>query len=193
MIVLPHLPEAELRAAMLAAKDADHRDRLRAVLLSLRGMGAAEVAEVLSRGPDWVWKCVRSYNQGGPAALENAARPGRTRLLSPEQDERLRGFVEARAQDPAHARRLHGAAAREFIERELGVPMCLSAAYATLHRLGYELIKPRPRHEDNDRAAMEHWKTVTAPLLSKKRGASTRAKTSRSGARTKAASAKKAR
>ena len=171
MNVFPHLSEAELQAAMLAAEVADHRDRLRAVLLSMRGMGAAAVAEVLSRGQDWVWKCLRNYNEGGPAALENAARPGRTRRLSPEQDERLRSFVEARTQDPAHARRLHGAAAREFIESELGVPMCLSAAYATLHRLGYALIKPRPHHEDNDPAAMEQWKTVTAPLLSKRRGA----------------------
>ena len=52
-----------------------------------------------------------------------------------------------------------------ILEREFGISYTLDGAYDLLHRLGYSCLKPRPRHERADPAAVEAFKRQ-APLLS---------------------------
>ena len=62
--------------------------------------------------------------------------------------------------------RLRGKDVQRILREEKGVTLSLNAAYATLHRLGYSCLAPRPRHEKQDLAAQEKFKTESAPLLS---------------------------
>lgn len=55
---------------------------------------------------------------------------------------------------------------RRILREEQGVELSLNATYATLHRLGYRCLAPRPRHEKQDLAAQETFKSDTAPFLS---------------------------
>lgn len=191
--VAAHVSRAKLEKLVRQEKDAPRRDRLRLVLMVMDGRGVPESAQLLGYSVPWGWKWMRRFNEDGPEGLRDKPRPGQPHRLSPEQEEQVREFVEARARDTKASCRVHGAQVCQFINEHLGVSMSLSGAYVLLHRLGYELIQPRPRHEKNDPAKMREWKEKTAPLLSKKRAASTREKSSRSGSRTSRASGKKGR
>ena len=56
---------------------------------------------------------------------------------------------------------LRGSDVVRIVQREFGVTYSLNGAYVLLHRLGYACLKPRPRHEHQDRKAQEHFKTET--------------------------------
>ena len=186
-----HCSAAELKKRLHAERSAEVRDRLRLVLWAGQGVLPAEIAARLGYKERWAGRWLACYNDKGLEGLRGRPKPGRPRKLDAAKEEKLREFVDGRAKDPKASCRLHGGEARQFIEEHLGVPMSLAGAYSTLHRLGYELIKPRPRHEKNDPAAMKEWKQVEAPLLSSKPAKNIRKKRSRSGSRTRRASGRK--
>ena len=62
--------------------------------------------------------------------------------------------------------------------------LTLAGVYALMHRLGYEPLRPRPFHPKRDLAAQESFKKE-APLFSKNSGATTPARSSRSGSKTR--------
>jgi len=61
---------------------------------------------------------------------------------------------------------LRGEDVRRIAREELGVDLSLNAVYATLHRLGYSCLSPRPRHEKQNPEAQRKFKEESAPILS---------------------------
>ena len=61
---------------------------------------------------------------------------------------------------------LRGKDVQRILRTEMGVKLSLNAAYATLHRLGYSCLAPRPRHEKQNPAAQKQFKEEHAPSLS---------------------------
>ena len=166
--------------------------RLMAVRLALLGRAAAAIAaEVLLSGRQ-VYARVARYNNGGARAM--ADRPGRGRKgpLSAADEGRLKERLRSGPTEADGVCTLRGEDVRCILRGESGVVRSLRATYDLLHRLGFEPLRPRPRHPAADASAQ--WAFQKAPPIASPRSPRPDpASASRSGSRTRPASARKAR
>lgn len=191
MHVEPRLSDLELRTLIRAERNAKMATRLRAVAMAVRGRTAGAIAAELHVSRRSVQEWIKRFNRDGCDGLRHRSGAGRPRLLTPEQEARVAELIEAGPDDPGLSA-WRGPTLVEKIEQAFGVSMSLSGAYKTLHRLGFEPLRPRPRHRKNDPGAMAAWEE-RAPFLSAKSARPTPARTSRSGSRTRRGSASRAR
>ena len=146
-------------------RGAEQRDRYRAVFHALSGRQTLWIAGGLGRSRAFVQRWVYAYRDGGIDALKDKPRGGSKPRLPREQEARLKARIDA---GPTHKDKvctLRGKDVRRIIQEEFGVKLSLNAAYRTLHRMGYSCLAPRPRHEKQDLAAQEKFKTQSAPLF----------------------------
>ena len=182
----------ELRCEARAQRDARMRIRLQAVLLAKQGRTAEEIAAALdaSRRPVQEW--VRRYNQSGVEGLRRRPGQGRREKLSGEERDRLCARIEAAPRQEDEVCTLRGNDIQRILQKEFGKLYHLNGVYALLHRLGYSCLMPRPRHPRADPEAQEvfkkkSWRKSKPPARRILRSGS------RSGSRTKPASASRAR
>jgi transposase len=166
--------------------------RLMAVRLALLGRTAPEIAPQVLLSERQVRAWVARYNADGAAAL--ADRPGRGRKgpLSADDERRLRDRLRAGPTEADGVCALRGEDVRRILREEFGVVRSLQATYDLLHRLGFEPRRPRPRHPKADASAQEAFKKAS-PTGWPRPPRRTRASGSRSGSRTRPASARRAR
>lgn len=182
-----------LRAMARKEKNAEQRDRLRAVIGALSGRGSEAIAGELGRTGRFVQKWAYRYRDGGIGSVARKFSPGLPQRLPKEQVDAFKArFKAAPTEKDGGVCTLRGKDAVRILDAEFGKAYSLGGAYQLLHRIGLSCLKPRPRHEKNDPQAMAQFKT-TAPFLSGKSAPSTPAKKSRSGSRTKRDSASKGR
>jgi len=156
----------ELKRRVRKEKDADRRDRLRAVLLALEGEEAPTIARLLGRSRRQVQDWAYAYRDHGLDAVHPPRRPGKTPRVSGVIADKLKARLDAGPTGSDKVCTLRGRDVQRILREEMGVKLSLNAAYATLHRLGYSCLAPRPRHEKQDLAAQAKFKADTAPLLS---------------------------
>jgi transposase len=125
----------ELRRRYDAARAAETRTRFQMVLLAGEGRSAAEVAAVVGRSPDTVWRVVRRYQRQGPDGVPHRPRPGHRGRIPGAWERELRRVVEL---DP-HA---VGVASAVWTTRALAAYL----AGATGHRVHLETVR-RHRHQ----------------------------------------------
>jgi putative transposase len=192
MHVEAHRTADELADLIRAESRARVARRLTAVRLALLGQTAAQVADQVLLSERQVRTWVARYNGGGPDAL--ADRPGRGRKgpLPADQEEQLRDRLRAGPTDADGVCTLRGADVRRILEEEFGVLRSLQATYDLLHRLGFEPLRPRPRHPKADPAAQDRFKKAS-PAGSPRSRRPTPASTSRCGSRTRRGSARRGR
>src|SRR3954452_9227983 len=138
---------------------------------------------------DWVHR----YNAEGLAGLSDRRRPGPRPRLSPEQEAELVTAVE-QGPDPDRDGVVRGRwwARRPLIAPPCAVPLQGRAVGKVLRRLGFARLSVRPKHPKADEAAQEAFKKASRSW-SRRRCPSTRAASrSRSGFRTRSASASRA-
>lgn len=150
----------ELRRRVRREKDADRRDRLRAVVLAIEGEPTLRISR--RQVQDWAY----AYRDGGIDAIHPPRRPGKRPRVNGQIAEKLRARLAAGPTQADRVCTLRGKDVRRILGEELGVKLSLNAAYATLHRMGYSCLAPRPRHEKQDLAAQEKFKADSAPFLS---------------------------
>jgi transposase len=165
--------------------------RLTAVRLAQLGRTAAHIAGQVLLSDRQVRTWVARYNAGGPDAL--ADRPGRGRKapLAPDQERRLRDRLRAGPTDADGVCALRGEDVRRILREEFEVLRSLQATYDLLHRLGFEPLRPRPRHPTSDAAAQDRFKKVSPPA-SPRSPRPAPGSGSRSGSRTRPGSARRA-
>lgn len=182
-----------LRDRIGGERDAQQRDRYRAVLLAIEGHETKGVMATLSRSRGFVQRWAYAYRDGGIEALAERPRGGSEPKLDAAAQAR---FIERFKAGPTDADgglcTLRGKDAVRILAEEFGKQYTLSGAYALLHRNGLECLRPRPRHRKNDPEAMQQW-LDSAPLLSSACEKNDPRNASKSGSRTKPASASKAR
>lgn len=144
---------------------AKQRDRYRMALLALKGWEAPRIAEALSSNRRTVQAWVYRYREEGIAGLRPRPLPGRVPKLPREREGQFKARLDAGPREGDGVCTLRGKDAVRILEREFGVSYSLDGVYDLLDRLGYSCLKPRPRHEKNDPAAMAKFKKA-APLLS---------------------------
>ena len=149
-----------------AERDGKQRDRYRMALLAVRGWQAEEIAEALCSSrrtvQDWVYR----YRDRGLDALVPGKAPGQPSLLPRERYQEFKDRIAAGPREGDGVCTLRARDAQRILREEFGVAYELKSVYDLLHRVGLSCLKPRPRHEKSDPAAMKKFKEETAPLLS---------------------------
>lgn len=192
MHVEPHHTPDHLADLIRAAPSAKAARRLVAVRLALLGHTAAGTAEQALLSERQVRTWVARYNAGGLDAL--ADRPGRGRKapLTGDQEDRLRARLRAGPTAADGVCTLRGEDIRRILRDEFGVVRCLQAVYDLLHRLGFEPLRPRPRHPQADPTAADRFKKASRTGSPRPRPL-TPEPASRCGSRTRPGSARRGR
>lgn len=167
--------------------------RLQIIILAQQGHTAPQIVQAvgLTRRPVQDW--VRRYNAQGLKGLDHCARPGQPTKLPADQESAFKQRLRAGPRDAdAGVCTLRGRDLQRILLEQFGVAHSLSGVYKLLHRLGLSCLKPRPRQRKNDEQLMQQW-LDDSPLLSSKSKQRIRKSKSKSGSRTKHASANKAR
>ena len=133
----------ELERRYDAARNAETRTRYHMVLLAGAGRPAAEVAALVRRSPDTVWRVVRRYQRHGPDGVPHRPRPGHRGRIPRAWEQELRRVVEL---DPHRV----GVASAVWTTRLLAAYLAgvtghrvhLETVRRHLHRAGYVCKRP---------------------------------------------------
>lgn len=159
MHVEPHHTPDQLAELIGAERRAKVARRLDAIRLTLLGHTAAEVAKRVLVTDRQVRTWVARYNDGGADALGDRPGRGRKGPLTGPDVERLKARLRAGPTDAdGGVCALRGEDVVRILKAEFGVTRSLSAVYDLQHRLGFEPLRPRPRHPKADPAAQERFK-----------------------------------
>jgi len=188
------LGAGELRREAGRCRDARAARRMLALALVLEGGSREAAARAAGMDRQTLRDWVHRYNAEGLAGLRDRRRPGPRPRLTPEQAAELEDVVE-RGPDPDRdgVVRWRRADLRALVEARFGVRLHERSVGKVLHRLGFARLSVRPKHPKADEAAQEAFEK-TSPIWSRRRcpGAPA-ASRSRSGSRTRPASAGRAR
>lgn len=184
---------AELRKLAAASDNGDVARRLLAIALVLEGVDRKHAAEACGMDRQTLRDWVHRYNDEGVEGLANRKSPGVPSRLSTAQKQRVAELVEAgpdiSKDGVVRWRRVDLA---KKIQDEFGVAYHERSVGKLLAALGYVRLSVRPQHPKSDPAAQEDFKKASprpSATASLKRRAESRSK---SGSRTRRASASKA-
>ena len=192
MHVEPHDTPEQLAERIRSEARAKVARRLLAVRLARLGRTAAQVAAEVLLSERQVRTWVARYNDGGVAALADRSGRGRRGPLPAADEGRLKDRLRAGPVAADGVCTLRGEDVRRILRDEFGVVRSLQATYDLLHRLGFEPLRPRPRHPNGDPAAQADFKKAS-PVARPTSPPPIPASGSRSGSRTRPASARRGR
>ena len=191
MYVEPHHTPEELDALIRREPNARVARRLLAVRLARLGERPEDIGPRVLLCARQVRFWVGRYNGGNLDGLSD--RPGRGRT-GPLDDAQAKGLAVRLRAGPTTADgvcTLRGEDVRRILREELGVARSLSAVYDLMHRIGFEPLRPRPRHPSADDAAQAAFKKA-CPAASPRLRRPAPARPSRAGSRARPASARRA-
>jgi transposase len=146
------------------------RDRIRIVILAIRGKTIKEISSQMECCSRNVQKWVARYRINGIDSLWNKPRPGAPKKLAEKFEEE---FVERIFNGPIEKDKVsifNGLKIREILENEFRANYTLDGVYALLKRLKLTWVTSRPVHEKNDLVKMAEWKTwFTAEVKKRKK------------------------
>src|SRR3954466_13391977 len=181
-----------LRREAGRCRDARAARRMLALALVLEGASREEAARAAGMDRQTLRDWVHRYNAEGLAGLRDRRRPGPRPRLTPEQEAALEGAVE-RGPDPDRdgAVRWRRVDLKALIEARYGVALHERSVGKRLRRLGFTRLPVRLKQPKSDGAAQEAFNKAS-PIWSRRRCPSTPvADRSRSGFRTRPASARR--
>ena len=181
-----------LKQAAKSEKNARVRDRIRGVILARDGLTAVEIGEILGASRRAVQQWIKLYNHNGLQELPDKPKSGHPRCCPADKFEALKQRINAGPRPEDNVCTLRGRDVQGILKKEFGIVQKLSTTYELLHTLGFEPLRPRPRHVKNDPAQMKAWEE-RAPFFFKKSVPPIPRKPSKSGSKTKPASGSKAR
>ena len=190
MHVQTHHSIEQLESLAAGERDAPRHLKLRALILARRGWTAPRIAEALGKSPRTIQQWVGDYNRAQLDGLTDR-RGGNHRYLTDDQETELAAYLDETGADPERGVR-HAAELIPWIEQQFGKLYTLKGLYDLLHRLGYAWLMPRPRHPGADAEAQDAFKK-RSPRISNTSPMNIPTNASRSGSRTKPASASRAR
>ena len=136
------------------------RDRIRIVILAIRGKTIKEIASHMECSDRTVQSWVARYRENGIDSLWDKQRSGAPKKLLEEFEDK---FVERVFNGPTPEDKVsifNGIKLREILEIEFGAKYSLDGVYALLKRLKLTWVTSRPIHEKNDPKKMEEWKIM---------------------------------
>jgi len=154
----------QLEDLIAAEQKAKQRDRYRMALLAIRGEKKKDIAKLLSAPTSVVEEWAYRYRDHGIEALRPKKQPGREPTLPREKHQEFKERIKAGPREGDGVCTLRGKDAVRILNEEFKVEYTLNGVYDLLHRLNLSSLTPRPRHEKNDRKAMEEFKKSAPPL-----------------------------
>lgn len=189
-ILRQDLDASGLRLAAARSRDAGAARRMLALALVLEGRSRTEAAQACGMDRQTLRDWVHRYNAEGLSGLSDRRAPGPTPRLTPAQRAEVAELVRQGPDLAEHGVvRWRRADLARVIEQRFGVVLAERTVGTLLRQLGFRRLSVRPVHPQKDPAAEEaHKKTspIWSPASSPKAGAAGR---SRSGGRTRPASA----
>jgi transposase len=142
-------PGATLHALYRESEDPVARSRWHAIWLLATGHSIPEVAQTLGHSTRWVRDTLHRYRpRHAQWPMPGTTNPGQPPLLPPELQEAFRpALLQPHPRDGVWTIRN---AAEWLSERSLTLLPWPSAAWTWVKRLGFALLRPRPRHRDRD-------------------------------------------
>src|SRR5271166_5151522 len=187
------LGPAELRATAARSKDVAASRRMLAIALVLEGWSRADAARSAGMDRQTLRDWVHRYNESGLAGLENRHNPGKPpRKLTAEQEAEVAAWVR---QGPPPERKLvrwRLVDLRDEIAQQFGVQLHERTIGKLMARLNFSRVSVRPRHPDQDAAALEAHKKTLPPWSPRRCRSMHAASRSSFGGRTRRASVSKA-
>jgi transposase len=182
----------ELRRLAKASRDAKQTRRLLSLAAIYDGGTRTEAARIGGVGLQVVRDWVLRFNSGGPAGLIDRKARGKSALLKERHRAALAQAVEAGPtpwRDGVVRWRLVDLAA--WLREEFGITASRQTLGRELRRMGYRSLSARPQTHGQDPEAMEAFKKASRPPWRRSATAAPTAGRSRSGSRTKPASARR--
>jgi transposase len=146
MHVEPHCTLPELDELLRTERRPGVARRLRALRSAVLGDTAGDIVEDTGASERAVRGWVARYNAGGLAALLDRPGRGRKSPVPADRVDELKARLRAGPTADDRVCTLRGADVRRILRDEFGVVRSLAATYDLLHRLGFEPLRPRPRH-----------------------------------------------
>jgi len=136
------------------------RDRIRIVILAIKGKTIKEIASQLEYSGRTIQTWVARYRVNGIDGLWDKQRPGAPKKLLEEHEEK---FIERVFNGPSSKDKVSiftGLTIQKILLTEFNARYTLGGVYALLKRLKMTWITSRPIHEKNDPKKMEEWKIM---------------------------------
>lgn len=146
MHIEPHCPLPELDEVIRTERRPGVVRRLRAIRSALLGDTAGDIVEDTGASERAVRGWVARYNAGGLAALVDRPGRGRKPPVPADRVDELKARLRAGPTAADGVCALRGEDVRRILADEFGILRSLAATYDLLHRLGFEPLRPRPRH-----------------------------------------------
>jgi transposase len=187
------LGAGELRREARRCRDAAASRRMLALALVPEGSSREEAARAAGMDRQTLRDWVHRYNEEGLAGLRDRPRSGRRPRLTAGQEAELAAAVE-RGPDPdrdgvVRWRRID---LKALIETRFAVRLHERSVGKVLRRLGFARLSVRPQHPKADEAAQEAFKKASPSWSARRFPSAPAASRSRSGSRTRPASASRA-
>jgi transposase len=147
-------------------RDAEQRDRYLVPLHAIERVETAGIQRALARSRGFVQRWAYAYRDGGTDALKDKPRGGSVGKITGDHLARLKARLDAGPTEADGVCTLRGKDVQRIAREELNTDASLSCVYRTLHKMGYECLAPRPRHEHQDLEAQKQFKQERAPFLS---------------------------
>lgn len=183
-----------LRAAASRERDGAAARRMLAIALVLEGSDRKTAAETCGMDRQTLRDWIHRYNAEGLYGLHDRKPPGPQTKLTSEQTAELAAWVEAGPDPDRHGVvRWRRVDLRDELERHFGVALHERSVGKLLARLGYRRLSVRPRHPESDEADQAAFKKTSPRRWRRACLSAPRASRSKSGSKTRRASASKAR
>src|SRR3954469_9464996 len=192
-ITRKELGAVELRREARRCRDARAARRMLALALVLEGASREEAARAAGMDRQTLRGWVHRYDAEGLPGLRDRRRSGRKPRLTPEQEAELATAVD-QGPDPDRdgVVRWRRVALRALMEARFAVRLHERSVGKVLRRLGFARLSVRPKHPKADEAAQEAFKKASPTWWRRRFPSTPAASRSRSGSRTRPASASKA-
>ena len=188
------LSAVDLRREAVRCRDAAASRRMLALAVVLEGCSRADAARHAGMDRPTLRDWVHRYNAAGLPGLHDRPRSGRKPRLSPEQEAELVTAVE-QGPDPDRdgVVRWRRVDLQALIETRFAIRLHERTVGKVLRRLGFTRLSVRPRHPKADEAAQAAFKKASPRWWREPCPSMPVADRSRSGSRTRPASASRAR
>ena len=183
----------ELRRGAGRCRDARAARRVLALALVLEGASREEAARAAGVDRQALRDWVHRYNEEGLPGLHDRRRPGPRSRLTPGREAELEAVVE-RGPDPDRdgVVRRRRVGLKALIEARFAVRLHERSVGKVLRRLGFSRVSVRPRHPKAGEAAQEAFKKASPSWWRERCPSTPAASRSRSGSKTRPASASRA-
>ena len=182
----------DLRRLAKASRDAGQTRRLLALAAIYDGASRTAAARTGGVGLQIVRDWVLRFNAGGPAGLIDRKAPGKPPLLTDDQRAALAETVEAGPKpclDGVVRWRLSDLV--QWLWEEFGISVSRQTVGRELRAMGFRKLSARPQHHGQDPEAIEAFKKTSPPRWRRSESGTPVASGSRSGSRTRRASARR--